>query len=327
MSKKIKIAIVILAALVFLLPITTVFMTIAAAKSAVADTLDNIRSTISGWFGDDKYDTWYDEMYEENFAGLTTEDYPQLNLAMALSAYHYADTGSYFLSDTYSFDDYMSNFKDDLTSTEVLKNISNQTGYVISDDAAEKINELQNNMDSITGGSSQLVDGDASKVTPSGASDGSTFDGGPGTDRYQKAVQAFISAYGHACYDGRRYLQCVSVSEWYLTAVYNAHYAFGNGRDIVGNALARDPDKLIPLNDWTAGAIFSVQGFDGFGHTGYVAKVDKAAGKVWLTEAWGSNGTYHENREWSISAFYSYYGSNVSFCIGKAFYQQLQSKS
>ena len=79
----------------------------------------------------------------QNFVGLTTDDYPQLNLAMALSAYHYSDTGSYFLSDTYSFDDYMSNFKDDLTSTEVLKNISDQTGYVISDDAAEKINELQ----------------------------------------------------------------------------------------------------------------------------------------------------------------------------------------
>lgn len=330
MSKNEKIGIVIMAAFVILLPISTIFMTVTAASSAVSDTLDNIKSTIAGWFSDDKddkYDGWYSNVYEEYYVGITSDEYPQLNLALALSAYHYADTGSSFVTDSYSFDDYMNNFKDNSTASEVLKNVSDQTGYEISDDVAEKIYDLQNSMNSITGGTTELVDGDASKVTPSGTTDGSSFDGGSNTDRYKKAVQAFVSAYGHACYDGRGYLQCVSVSEWYLTAVYHAHYASGNGRDIVGNALARDPDKLIALSDWTAGAIFSVQGFDGYGHTGYVAKVDKAAGKVWLTEAWGSNGTYHENREWSLSAFYSYYGTNVSFCIGKDYYQQLQNQS
>lgn len=176
--------------------------------------------------------------------------------------------------------------------------------------------------------SSGLVDGDASKVTPSGSTDGaSILNARPGNDRYDKAIAAFKSAYGHVCYDGRGYLQCVSVSEWYLVAVYHASYVGGNGRDIVRNALARDPDKLTKLDDWTAGAVFSVQGYDGYGHTGYVAKVDKAAGKVWLTEAWGSNGTYHENREWRISDFYSYYGSDVSFCIGTEFYKQLQEQA
>lgn len=64
-----------------------------------------------------------------------------------------------------------------------------------------------------------------------------------------------------------------------------------------------------------------------YGHTGYVAKVDKAAGMVWLTEAWGSDGTYHENRPWTLNDFYSYYGNAVSFCIGKDYYNQLQQKA
>ncbi|MEE1334193.1 MAG: hypothetical protein U0K47_06330, partial [Erysipelotrichaceae bacterium] len=107
MSKKAKIGIVILSAFVLLLPITTIFMTVTAATSAVSDTLDNIKSTIAGWFSDDKYDEWYSNVYEEHYLGLSSDDYPQLNLALALSAYHYADTGISFITDSYSFDDYM----------------------------------------------------------------------------------------------------------------------------------------------------------------------------------------------------------------------------
>lgn len=302
---------------------------ILCAAIATVDSLSSVlgndegETTIKGFFKtEEQYNNWIENVFYPNFAD-TDEDSNDLQFAAVVSAYHYAQTNTSFVNDRYTFEQYLKNFTSGKERSEILDSVSADTGYHFSEDDKKKMIDAM--ISSSTGGA--LVDGDASKVTPSGTSDGSTFDGGRGTDRYNKAVAAFVNAYGKACYDYSGNLQCVSVSEWYLVKVYGCHYAFGNGRDIVRNALNNDSDKLIQLSDWTAGAIFSVQGFDGYGHTGYVAKVDKAAGMVWLTEAWGSNGTYHENRPWTLSAFYSYYGNAVSFCIGKDYYNQLQKKA
>ena len=312
----------------FLLIVLIICGSLAVAQSLSTVLGDDQISGIRALFkSEDRYNEWNEKVYEEYFPDTLADDGitdDNLQFAVVLSAYHYSQTGTPFVTDTYTFDDYIQNFKTEKQRSEILDAVSKQTGYEISDDDRDKIMDAV--IGSTTGG--ELVDGDASKVTPSGTSDGSTFNGGPGTNRYNQAVSAFRNTYGNVPFYGNK-LQCVAVSEWYLVKVYGAHYAGGNGRDIVGNALANDSDKLIRLTDWTAGAVFSVQGIypDVYGHTGYVAKVDKAAGMVWLTEAWGSDGTYHENRPWTLSAFYAYYGTAVSFCIGRDYYNQLQQKA
>lgn len=308
----------------FLLLIMILCASIATVESLSSVLGNDEGATIKGFFKtEEQYNDWMENVFYQNFADSDADD-NALQFAAVVSAYHYAQTNTSFVSDSYTFDQYLKNFTSGKDRSQILDSVSEDTGYQFSEEDKKKMIDAMTS--GVTGGA--LVDGDASKVTPSGTADGSTFNGGRGTDRYNKAIDAFISAYGKACYDYSGKLQCVSVSEWYLTKIYGCHYAFGNGRDIVRNALSTDPDKLVQLSDWTAGAIFSVQGkYDMYGHTGYVAKVDKAAGMVWLTEAWGSDGTYHENRPWLLNDFYSYYGNAVSFCIGKDYYNQLQQKA
>ncbi len=147
MQKKKHSRVVLIAALLFFVPVIAVPFVVSIASEVFeqAPTLfvDWLTSKAKSWFNglfddtDEKVDEWITTYYP-SFSGYSSSTYPQLYLAEAISLYQYVNTGEDISTRLVSMDEYMEFFKNSDQRT-VFSKLSVAIDWNISDEDSETI--------------------------------------------------------------------------------------------------------------------------------------------------------------------------------------------
>lgn len=106
--------------------------------------------------------------------------------------------------------------------------------------------------------------------------------------------QAFQDSIRGGDWDGVYGLQCVDFSWWFIDTYTTLNTSYGDGKDIVANLVAANPDKLSvstepqPLSIFSVAAGYAQFGASGgdAGHTGIVLSVDRGNGTVTILDSY-----------------------------------------
>lgn len=319
--KKAKAAVIFTASLLFAFPLFLIPMVGVVIAQIPELTIDWLTDTVSSIFGDlfaddnQRSEEWLENIYPL-FSSYLPEDYNQFFLAEAVSYYFYMDTGESMLQDRLTMNEYMAYFVSGSDST-VFTDLE-VIGIVIPEDKQEQVVQMASSLHSLY----------YSSTKP--ASDGGGL-GSETKDYSQQEVNTLLKPIMNAAAQegGFQYsplyrsgiCQCVDISRYYLWVKYKAQSGGGNGADVVRTTYAHPSNagRFRITNTWQAGSIFSVSrgygGGDLIGHTGYVEKVDLLSQQVWITEAWGSDGTVHVMKPYYIFEIERMYPGEFTFLV------------
>ena len=304
--KKAKVAVIAFLVILLLFPLLIIPMIGVAIAQIPSITFEWLSSTVTSIWGDlfpdadARTEEWYNNIYPL-FSDYLPEDYRQYFLAESISFYYYLDTGESMLIDDLTMDEYMAFFISG-TSSAIYDNLE-IIGITIPEDDKDKVQQMADTLH-------DQHYADANPVTPGGGLGTEPRD--YSNDEVESIVKPIMNA--AAC-------QCVDISRYYLWVKYKAQSGGGNGCDVARNTynLSSNAGKFRYVTNWTAGAIFSVDrgygGNDFIGHTGYVERVDLMSQTIWITEAWGSDGTVHVMSQYFIPEYEAMYPGHFTFIV------------
>lgn len=319
--KKAKAAIILTAALLFALPLLLIPMVGVVISQLPELTMDWLNDAASSIFGDlfaddnQRSEEWLENIYPL-FSTYLPEDYNQFFLAEAVSYYFYMDTGESMLQDGLSMNEYMAYFVSGSDSS-IFANLE-VIGITIPENRQGQVVQMASALHSLYYSSTNPVPGGGG--LGSETRDYSQYE----VNTLLKPIMDAAAAEGGFQYSPlyrSGVCQCVDISRYYLWIKYGAQSGGGNGADIVRStyALPSNAGRFRITTTWQAGAIFSVSrgygGGDLIGHTGYVEKVDLLSQQVWITEAWGSDGTVHVMKPYYIFEIERMYPGEFTFLV------------
>lgn len=319
--KKAKVAVIAFLVILLLFPLLIIPMIGVAIAQIPSITFDWLSSTVTSIWGDlfpdadARTEEWYNNIYPL-FSDYLPEDYRQYFLAESISFYYYLDTGESMLIDDLTMDEYMAFFISG-TSSAIYDNLE-IIGITIPEDDKDKVQQMADTLH-------DQHYADANPVTPGGGLGTEPRD--YSNDEVESIVKPIMNAaaaeggFSYSPYYYNRLCQCVDISRYYLWVKYKAQSGGGNGCDVARNTynLSSNAGKFRYVTNWTAGAIFSVDrgygGNDFIGHTGYVERVDLMSQTIWITEAWGSDGTVHVMSQYFIPEYEAMYPGHFTFIV------------